>query len=215
MRPESSKSIGLTFTGKETSSNVGNTTSNPSMSSAEDSRAKTCPQRESEMESKGKEADYTKKCSDLFPRVFVMENVSALLFDGMGTVCGDLAESGYRCEWATIPASRLGAPHQRDRIFILAYSDGKRPIAPRYFTRGFFESIDSKQKLRARSWPGERKPSESVSNRFRWMPGSGIRRMAHGVPTRMDRHRVRGLGNAVVPQVAELIGQRIQMVEER
>ena len=60
------------------------------------------------------------------PRYAVLENVSALLSRGLERVTGDLAEIGYDCEWHCIPASYVGAPHRRDRIWIIAYpnSDG-------------------------------------------------------------------------------------------
>src|SRR3990167_6873238 len=63
------------------------------------------------------------KCaiSVLRPRYVVVENVSALLFRGMGRVLGDLSEIGYDAEWEIIPASALGAVHRRERVFIVAY----------------------------------------------------------------------------------------------
>lgn len=58
------------------------------------------------------------------PKFAVLENVAALLGDGMGEVCGDLAESGYNLEWDCVPACAIGAPHQRDRIWIVAHAQG-------------------------------------------------------------------------------------------
>ena len=55
------------------------------------------------------------------PRYAIVENVSALLGRGLGTVLGDLAQIGYDAEWHCIPASAVGAPHRRDRIWIVAY----------------------------------------------------------------------------------------------
>jgi DNA (cytosine-5)-methyltransferase 1 len=54
------------------------------------------------------------------PRFAVLENVSALLSRGLDTVLGDMAEVGYDAEWHCIPASAVGAPHRRDRIWIIA-----------------------------------------------------------------------------------------------
>jgi DNA (cytosine-5)-methyltransferase 1 len=54
------------------------------------------------------------------PRYAIVENVAALLSRGMGTVLGDMAEIGYDAEWHCIPASAVGAPHRRDRIWIIA-----------------------------------------------------------------------------------------------
>ncbi len=59
--------------------------------------------------------------SELRPQYVIVENVSALLSRGLGRVLGDLAEIGYDAEWHCIPASAVGAPHRRDRIWIIAY----------------------------------------------------------------------------------------------
>ena len=68
---------------------------------------------------------------EIRPAYAVLENVSALLGRGLDRVAGDLAEIGYDCEWHCIPASAVGAPHRRDRIWIVAYpiSDGGRTDA--------------------------------------------------------------------------------------
>ncbi len=58
------------------------------------------------------------------PRYVILENVAVLLSRGLGIILGDLAEIGYDAEWHCIPASSLGAPHRRDRIWIVAYSSG-------------------------------------------------------------------------------------------
>lgn len=60
------------------------------------------------------------------PRYAIVENVAALLADGMGDVLGDLAESGNCVEWDCVPACALGAPHQRDRVWIVAHADDVR-----------------------------------------------------------------------------------------
>jgi site-specific DNA-cytosine methylase len=61
----------------------------------------------------------------LRPQYVFVENVPALRTlisdDGLGRVLGDLAESGYDAEWDCVPAAAVGAPHVRDRIFILAW----------------------------------------------------------------------------------------------
>jgi len=55
------------------------------------------------------------------PRYVLLENVSRLLsHQYFGRILGDLAESGYDCRWDCIPASAVGANHQRDRVWIVA-----------------------------------------------------------------------------------------------
>lgn len=69
---------------------------------------------------------------ELGPRYVVLENVGALLSRGLDAVLGTLASLGYDAEWHCIPASAVGAPHRRDRIWIVAHpghSAGARPQA--------------------------------------------------------------------------------------
>ena len=55
------------------------------------------------------------------PKFIVLENVAAIINNGLGIVLGELAQAGFDCEWACIPASALGACHQRDRWWLVAY----------------------------------------------------------------------------------------------
>lgn len=73
-------------------------------------------------------SEYARIVRELRPRFVVVENVSALLARGVERVLGDLAACGYDAEWDCVPASAIGAPHQRDRLFILAWhvSDAER-----------------------------------------------------------------------------------------
>jgi len=59
------------------------------------------------------------------PRYVVLENVAAIVSNGLNTVLGELAAIGYDCEWACIPASALGACHRRDRWWCVAYRAGR------------------------------------------------------------------------------------------
>ena len=60
------------------------------------------------------------------PRYVVLENVAAILTNGLDTVLGELAKAGFDAEWACIPASAVGACHQRDRWWLVAYSNRLR-----------------------------------------------------------------------------------------
>jgi DNA (cytosine-5)-methyltransferase 1 len=84
----------------------------------------------------------------LQPKIVVIENVKGLLsakatrsahvesdqsgvgntdrpLRAAGAVLGDLSERGYSARWCTVPASEAGAPHRRERVFILAYASGQ------------------------------------------------------------------------------------------
>jgi DNA (cytosine-5)-methyltransferase 1 len=187
---------------------------------------------------------------ELRPRIVVLENVAALLTRGLDRVLGTLAEIGFDAEWHSIPAAAVGAPHIRDRVFVLAYSnsDGswkqnrdalhQRRTASETWGTGVpsgressgtdIESASSiqstlantdvqrSQRVRTERTNQERKDSDGYSGSRRlggrefaewWAVEPDVGRVAHGIPARS--HRLRGLGNAVVPQVAEWIGKRI------
>lgn len=75
--------------------------------------------------------EYARLIGETGPRWVIVENVSALLSRGLGRVLGDLAALGYDAEWHCIPAAALGAPHRRDRLWLVAYPncDGERQQA--------------------------------------------------------------------------------------
>ncbi len=59
------------------------------------------------------------------PRYCMLENVPGLVVSGyFGTILGGLAESGYDCRWRILSAAEMGAPHKRDRLWIVAYPKG-------------------------------------------------------------------------------------------
>ena len=58
------------------------------------------------------------------PKYALLENVPGLLFSGyFGTILGDLAESGYDARWRILSSAEMGAPHRRDRVWIVAYNE--------------------------------------------------------------------------------------------
>lgn len=65
--------------------------------------------------------EYARIIGELRPRYSIMENVGALSFRGLDAVLGSLAEIGYDAEWQDIRASDVGAPHRRERLWIVAY----------------------------------------------------------------------------------------------
>jgi DNA (cytosine-5)-methyltransferase 1 len=67
--------------------------------------------------------EYWRIINDLRPRFAIMENVGMLIHRGLREVLGSLAEIGYNAEWQDIRASDMGAPHKRERIWIVAYAE--------------------------------------------------------------------------------------------
>lgn len=63
----------------------------------------------------------------LRPRLVVLENVAGHVSLGLDAVLGDLAALGFDAEWTTVRASDVGAPHRRERLFILATDAPRDP----------------------------------------------------------------------------------------
>jgi len=70
--------------------------------------------------------EYLRLINEIRPKYAIIENVANLRSHGLITVLQDLWQIGYNAEWHCISASALGAPHQRDRIWIIAYPDSQR-----------------------------------------------------------------------------------------
>jgi DNA (cytosine-5)-methyltransferase 1 len=128
-----------------------------------------------------------------------MENVAALLSGPpeqpgrwFGRVLGDLAEIGYDAEWNSITAASVGAEHERDRVWIVAYPN-EAQLERGSLSRRIHQEHTNIGNTR---W-GKDKP--------------GVVRTLNGIPNQMDR--VGALGNAVVPQIPEIIGRAIMRVE--
>jgi len=166
---------------------------------------------------------------ELQPRVVVLENVAALLTRGLDRVLGTLAEIGFDAEWHCIPACAVGAPHIRDRVWVLAYAKSERCRKTRQRGKRQAQRVsecgevlanaDSKRlsqrneqgsfgAANRRTWArGELERTRTTIGRQQWQVEPDVGRVANGVSNRVDR--LKGLGNAVVPQVAEFIGRRI------
>lgn len=143
--------------------------------------------------------------SECRPRRAIFENVSGLLIGEQGRWFAkflyDLAQIGFDAEWHCIPASHIGASHQRDRVWVIAYPYSERE------QRGIKESNKIEQYLRELngSISGVRDLSDSNE--------PPLLRTDDGLPGRMDRSlarkRIARLGNTVVPQIPEAIGRAI------
>jgi DNA (cytosine-5)-methyltransferase 1 len=207
-------------------------------------------------------SEYGRLIGELRPRFVIVENVPGLLSLGMGTVLGDLAALRYDAVWDCVPAAAVGAPHRRDRVWLVAHpqhSDAYHtgPHHAHADTAGQerqVQPVDEQgrelgqvcgavshaisDELRQQSGrsggprrscetqPGEHGTPRYVADahdarlaiglRFSgddgeerqaaigggwWAAEPDVGRVAHGVPSRVDR--LRSLGNAVVPQVTE------------
>ena len=165
------------------------------------------------------------------PRYVVLENVAAILNRGLDIVLRELSEAGYDAEWAVISASSLGACHQRSRWWLVAYPDSKR-------LQRTSEGRVSRERLRPNTSRHIQTTPDSFSTRTQiqheqrgssvWtMPssygkkGSTLSRnwQAYESKPCLCRgddglsnwtHRLKALGNSIVPQVAAIPLQRVK-----
>ena len=122
------------------------------------------------------------------PDWVVAENVPALRVRGADAVLAGLEGAGYACWPLVVGAAHAGAPHRRGRVFILAHAAGP----------GLADRVTR---------PAQPAPSLPAERPGRWAVEPGLGRVADGVPARVDR--LRALGNAVVPDVAEMIARAL------
>ena len=117
---------------------------------------------------------------EIKPIFVFVENVSFIKKRGGVQVLTEFAKLGYNCRWCSITAKSIGAPHKRERWFMLAYSRREQK-------RGEKES----------EWT----PNNIAGCFKNWEDTPPIHRMDDGVPQWMDRNK--SLGNAVVPEQAK------------
>ena len=173
--------------------------------------------------------------SHLRPGVIIIENVPGLRYAAEGKafweVLGNLATLGYNAEWESIPACAVGAPHQRDRIWIMAYSEDDGPRWGKQLAKSRKEARNVAYPKRQRDENDKQRTTAGTSgtmqeetqerqwfrldsrqchdnSRRNWSVEPNVGRVAHGVSARMDR--IKGLGNAVVPQVAEVVAKAVK-----
>ncbi len=150
-------------------------------------------------------SEIARLAGELRPDFIVVENVAALLSRGLGTVLGDLATLGFDAEWHCVPAYYAGADQQRDRVWILAYPEGSQEgSAVARYCGGEADRGWALKASQAGGRTGLRGWQDRVAE-----PRMG--RVVDGFPGCVDR--LAALGNAVVPQIPELIGRAILQAE--
>jgi len=158
---------------------------------------------------------------ELRPRYAIVENVTALL-DGpieqrggwFGRVLGDLAAIGYDAEWHSIRASDFGVPQSRPRVWVVAHST--RPSSKPIFHK------NSEHVERYRAWLDATSRDNadiddqdrgacavSVLGNVEWSAVPNRERGGNNERLSAGLDRYKALGNAVVPQIPEMIGRAI------
>ena len=128
------------------------------------------------------------------PAWVVCENVEGHVTNGLDSVCDDLESEGYEVRPLIIPACAVESPHIRNRVWIVAnlYRRGwdTQPQSHKPFTTNQKDNIDADS-----SGASERRQGA-------WPPEPRMGRVVDGVSRRVDKPRLKALGNAIVPQIA-------------
>jgi DNA (cytosine-5)-methyltransferase 1 len=135
-------------------------------------------------------AEFARIIDEIRPRVVVVENVASGKARWLPQVRRDLHLLGYDSTAVSVAASDVGAPHLRHRVFVLGYAYGDRESAL---------AVDGE---------ASRVPGVASGLWNGWVSEPEFVRVDDGVPGWMDR--LSALGNAVVPQCAEVIGRMIR-----
>lgn len=185
--------------------------------------------------------EFSRIVSELRPKWVVVENVTSGASKWVDAVREDLERVGYSSLPIPLQASDCGAWHRRARIFLIAYSYDQK-LAPavngnrKGVTSRAITHVDKKQIRNSEKteWEGGSKPkkhtpklngqwklqSQGRKSEFgrwscdgeQWSTEPDVARMVHGLPGRVDRERA--LGNSVVPQCAEVVGEVINLFEQ-
>ena len=157
------------------------------------------------------------------PSWVVVENVVGLLSIDNGRLFGgilrDLAQIGYNAEWQVLRASDVGASHKRERLFLVAYASsirlGSTPILKRMFYKKLYEG-DLWSNYSTSYFDDLKRTFPEIPNHLRNDDGISeildicvMGKDYHVGPTHIIQHRIRALGNAIVPQLTEYIGNCI------
>jgi len=140
--------------------------------------------------------EYARLVEEIQPLVIFAENSARIVSNGLDVVIQDLASMGYDCKWGCFTASSVGAPHLRERCFIVAYpmqqrgeGDGWSSWAKRRLSsiQKACEDGGKRESARDELWPSEPRVD---------------RILPVGVAHAVDRHFA--IGNGQVPRVAKL-----------
>jgi DNA (cytosine-5)-methyltransferase 1 len=130
---------------------------------------------------------YRRLIEEIRPRWVIIENSPVLRSRGLDAMLSELDALGYDAEWHCLPANAFGAPHRRDRLWIVAYPSGERDgLPPLQISTGWDQS-------QHRAW---------------WDTEPAVGRVVDGLSA--EPHRLAQLGNAVVPVIPQEIGRSIQ-----
>lgn len=151
--------------------------------------------------------EFCRAIEEIRPKYIIAENVANILKTNGGsdfrTILSELARMGYNAEWRICRASEVGAPHQRARLYLVAYSDSIR------IQQGqtFFSYVSEKKS--SFTWRPFGATVQICRGGF-WESEPPILCMDDGLSAKLVKQQLHGYGNAIVPQVAYQIFKAIQ-----
>ena len=169
-----------------------------------------------EGERSGLWSEFARIIGEVQPSFVFVENSSMLASRGLGTVLGDLAAMGFATEHGVLGAHNAGAPHKRDRIWIVGVSTRSGSKIQKEESQRIFSRSDEREDVadtnraqREGMQRAERIESEHADacRPSWWKSEPNMGRVAHGVAARVDR--LRCIGNGQVPAVAALAWQTL------
>jgi DNA (cytosine-5)-methyltransferase 1 len=145
------------------------------------------------------------------PTFVFVENSPAIITRGLGRILGDLAALGYDCRWTVLGAADVGAPHQRDRFWLVANADSLRELQPQgvqpdQWGRPSDCGAQVRDPDRQRLAVGKGQSSHDgtqlapIERADWWESEPAVGRVADGVAARVDR--LKAIGNGQVPVCA-------------
>ena len=174
--------------------------------------------------------EYARLIEEIRPGYVIIENVPGLLAAGVEAVLQDLASVGYDAEWEVLPAAAVGAPHRRERVFLVAYPNGHERDPEHGVLSSLAGSLgEGDQPWRVAPWLGVRIDRARRASIREAYGGCVLRRVDDGSPARLDGpagvrplprelvpvwvRRLKALGNAITPQQAYAVAACIMRAE--
>jgi len=145
------------------------------------------------------------------PTWVVFENIPNFVSMALDDVCLDLENENYATQSFIIPACSVGAPHKRDRLWVIAKIMGDSTSYGRSKTYANKEKnrIINESKTGGMFQPPRTGTPKRKFKLDRWLSESSVCRISDGIPSQLDKDRLKALGNAIVPQIAFNIGLTI------
>lgn len=169
--------------------------------------------------------EFNRLVAELRPAWVIGENVAGHISMGLDDVLSDLEGQGYACRTFVIPACATDAPHRRDRVWTVAHAQRSRqsgqgeheqPSDCQAQGEGQADNVEpERQPRKRRAEPRMGGMADGLPTGMdgpcKWPDEPDIPRVAKGVKDRANR--LKALGNAVVPQIPEMIGWAILEAE--